>query len=160
MVWKTVFAIVGLGLVAGMRTFSAPALLSTHLARRQPQPGLGPPLNALASRRAATLLSLLAMGELAGDKLPMTPARIEPPGLAGRALSGALVGATLAEAEGLPRATGALLGGLAALGGAFAAYHLRRRLGQRTRVPDPVLGGVEDAIAVGGGYALLEATTR
>ena len=45
----------------------------------------------------------------------------------------------------------------AALAGAFASYHLRRRLGEQLPVPDPALGLAEDLIVIGAGTAILRA---
>jgi uncharacterized membrane protein len=50
---------------------------------------------------------------------------------------------------------GAILGGIGAIAGAYGFYHLRRRIGEETGVPNRVLGIAEDAIVVGGGKMLL-----
>ncbi len=52
-------------------------------------------------------------------------------------------------------ATGAVLGAVGAIAGAFAGYHLRRELGKRLDIPDPAVAIVEDMIAVGGSIALV-----
>ena len=84
-----------LGVVAGMRSMGAPALVSDHLAHSQ-SPSLGPsPLRWLGTTQAATITKFLAAGEVIGDKLPMAPARIAPIPLFGRVMSGGLCGAAL-----------------------------------------------------------------
>jgi uncharacterized membrane protein len=69
-----------LGLTSGARSFSglaAQVLVTPSLARRQPERALG-------HLRAKALIGLVALGELVGDKLPVTPSRLAPPALAGR----------------------------------------------------------------------------
>jgi uncharacterized membrane protein len=70
----------------------------------------------------ARIATLAAAGELVGDKLPQTPARTEPPGLAARVLAGLACGVVVARRDraGLPStALAAVLGASAA----FAATH-------------------------------------
>lgn len=69
-----------LGLTTGSRTFSGLAAqvgVTPSLADRQPERALG-------GLRAKGLVALLAVGELVGDKLPMTPSRLAPPALGSR----------------------------------------------------------------------------
>jgi uncharacterized membrane protein len=143
---KHAITIIGLGAVAGVRSFTAPALLAQSLRGRRRR---GRP-----SRRAALLLRGLAMAEMAADKLPDLPARIERPALAGRIASGAIVGGMVGAREGR-RATGAALGGAAALVTAFLSYEARRAANRVLPLPDPLIGLVEDALVVGGGRGLL-----
>jgi uncharacterized membrane protein len=97
----------------------------------------------LRPRAASTRVLLAALaGEFVFDKLPQTPSRLEPAGLAARAVTSALAGASLSA---LP---GALTATLAALVVAPAAYHARRALGGATGLPDWELGATEDAVAV------------
>lgn len=143
-----------------MRAALAPALLSERLAREGAavSSALGW-LEVLAAPRTAAWLKLAAAGELLGDKLPMTPARVLPGPLAGRALSGALCGAVLYAAAGRRQLAGAALGGAAALAGAFGMYHLRRAMGERG-VSDLLLAGLEDALAISLGCAALSLGNR
>lgn len=145
-----------LGVTAGMRSMGAPALVSDHLAR-SPSPSLGPsPLRWLGTTRAVTVTKFLAAGEVVGDKLPMTPSRLAPLPLIGRAVSGGVCGAALCLHGGKRGDVGALIGVAGALVGAFGFYHLRRTLGQETAVPDPVWGAAEDVLAFGGGWKVLQ----
>lgn len=148
-----------LGVVAGMRTQLPLALLA-----RAAHAGLfavdaGPPLALLRSPWAARLTSLAAVGELIGDKLPMTPSRLDRGPLAGRFLFGALAGAAVTVNDRRSLLPGAVLGAAGAGVGAFCGYHIRRWLGERTSLPDPLFGAIEDGIAVTVGMtALREAT--
>src|SRR6187551_2823659 len=99
---RTTLQALGLGAVAGMRVFAAPALLS-HFLSNDPAGALyNTRLRYLQRPFVATGLKFLAGAELIGDKLPMTGNRISPPQLAARVLSGAVVGATVAGANRKP----------------------------------------------------------
>jgi uncharacterized membrane protein len=65
-----------LGVVAGLRTFTAPAVL----------------LLASHARVAGLIVAVLAVGELISDLLPNVPSRTSPAGLIPRLVSGAFVG--------------------------------------------------------------------
>jgi uncharacterized membrane protein len=142
-------AVLGAGLIAGLRSFSAPAAVSAALAARY----------ALAARLTPALQALAA-GEMLADKLPVMPARTTPPALAGRALTGAVSGAALANAAGRNRISGALLAGAAAIASSYAALALRSALGQRLAVPDPLIALVEDAIVIVAGRTLALRTAQ
>jgi uncharacterized membrane protein len=138
------------GAVAGMRTFSAPALLSIAWAgRRRPQVP-GPLGRALGARAAPWVLGALAVFELGADQWPRLPARIAPPSLVGRMVSGAVVGGAL----GRDRAgRGAAVGAVSAAASAFASYGLRRAANRR--LPNSLSGLLEDALVLGAGAALV-----
>ncbi len=145
-----------LGVVAGMRSMGAPALVSDRLARTQPPALEQSPLRWLGTDKAATITKFLAAGEIIGDKLPFTPSRIAPGPLFGRVLSGGLCGAALCLAAGKRAERGAVLGVAGAVAGAYGFYHLRRTLEQKIPIPDPVLGAAEDVLAFGGGWLVLQ----
>lgn len=151
LLWRTL----GLATLAGARTLAAPALLSQQLQRRPSRRLSRTRLAMLQTARTAKVLTLLAAGEMIGDKLPGVPARISPTALAGRGLSGALVGATLFARQHDNPWRGALLGALGATVGAYTTYHLRKRLTANTLMPDPVWGGLEDLFVVKAGQRLL-----
>ena len=100
----------GLGAVAGIRSMTAPALLSRSASRGALAGIAGTPFAPLASPRTARILALLAVGEAVGDKLWAAPDRVSVPGLLGRILSGALVGAALFASEGQRGTGGGALG--------------------------------------------------
>lgn len=145
-----------LGVVSGMRAALGPALVSHKLSRRG-SPDLGR-LNFMRSPTTATVLKVAAAGELVGDKLPMTPARIEPGPLAGRVMSGALCGAALNRSSRESALSGAVAGALGAVAGAYAFYHLRRELTYKHGLPDVRVALAEDALAFGAGVAVLADT--
>jgi uncharacterized membrane protein len=121
-----------LGFLAGLRTFTPPAVLL--LMRR------GTPL--------AYALGVLALAEYAVDLHPGAPARTQAAGLIARACSGAFCGWTLMSLSGMPEAPGALAGAVAAIIGAYVG--LAARLGAIRligRVPAGLLGDVIAAAA-------------
>ena len=148
----------GLGAIAGMRAVAAPALLS-HYLNNDPAGALyNTPLRYLQRPLVATSLKLLAGAELIGDKLPVTPDRIAPSQLAVRVLSGAVVGATVAGANRKPKVTGAMLGIIGALAASYGFYFLRKKVGEKSGLPNIALGLMEDALMASGGIALMQST--
>jgi hypothetical protein len=141
------------GAIAGMRMFSAPALLSIALAGRRRPPAPGSLDHALGGRAAPWVLGALAAFELAADQWPGLQARIAPPSLLGRMLSGAVVG----NALGRGRAATAVAATSAAAS-AFASYGLRRAANRR--LPNSVSGLLEDALVLGAGAALAASARR
>jgi uncharacterized membrane protein len=138
----------GLGVVAGMRTFSAPAVIS-HVYSRHPSKSLNnSPLGFIQSITTSKVFKVLAAGELIGDKLPFTPKRTNAGGLIGRFITGALCGATVYKTHNKKPVLGGLIGGTAAMASAFGCMFLRINLGKRTGIPDPVIGALEDAIVI------------
>lgn len=149
--WK----VMGLGLLAGMRTFSAPVIANAILQKRPSDALSSSPVRYLQSNKVGYGLWLLAAGELIGDKLPNTPNRIAAPGLISRCLSGALAGASIYRASGSNGFTGALIGSTAALASSFGFFYLRRFAVAKTNITDPVIGGIEDAIVATVGASLI-----
>jgi len=145
----------GMGLIAGLRSLSAPALFSATASRQRPNHLARTPFDTLASPRTAAVLGALAVGEMVVDKLPKTPSRTIPPSVIFRALSGALIGAACCEDQGKPLATGALLGALGAVAATYGAYYLRQAVDHKSGLPDPVVALVEDAITVGAGLGVM-----
>jgi hypothetical protein len=130
-------AAIGLGLAGGMRTFVPPAAIA--LRDRRPD-----------SRVLRLAVLLASAGELAADKHPSAPSRTDPVGLAGRLAASGSVGLVCAGP------LGGLFAGGAAIASAFAMHAVRGELGERTGLPDPVLGSVEDSLA----FAIARAATR
>src|ERR1043166_1071943 len=86
-----------IGVIAGLRSLTAPAVLSwaarlgwLHLENT--------PLAFLGYAASPYILSVLAIIELIADKLPKTPSRKAPLGFAARLVTGALCGAALSSA--------------------------------------------------------------
>ena len=142
------FSAFGIGVVAGLRSLTAPAAVSwaAYLGWLNLE---GTPLAFMGSIVTVALSSLLALGELGADLSPRIPRRTAPGPLAGRLLMGGLCGACLCVSAGQSLSTGALLGALGGLLGAFAGYELRRRLVAGGNIRDVFVALTEDAIAIG-----------
>ena len=136
----------GIGIVAGLRSLTAPALVAwgAHLSWLNLHDS---PLAFMGSTTAVAIFSLLAIGELVADKLPMIPKRTAPAPLMARIITGGLCGACLCTAVGKSLLAGTLLGGMGGIVGAFLGYGIRRRLD--LHVKDIVVAVCEDLIAVG-----------
>jgi uncharacterized membrane protein len=138
-----------IGVIAGLRSLTAPAAVCWAaqlgwIDLRQS------PLAFMGSSIAAYVFGALAIGELIMDKLPFTPSRLSPGPLLGRIVLGGLSGATLLSANSPSYLTGALVGGLGGLVGAYAGYHARVGAKKATGLPDIVVALTEDAIAIVG----------
>lgn len=91
------------------------------------------------------------------DKLPITPSRLNPGSLTGRMVLGAIGGAVISRRWRGSPVGGAVVGGVGAVAGSFAGYHLRKQLGQRTGLPDPLFAVLEDGIALTAASLLVRA---
>lgn len=144
-----VFA-VGIGIVAGLRAMTAPAVVSwaAYLGWLSLS---GSALAFMGSMAAVATFSLLAIGELIADLLPMIPKRTAPVPLIARILTGGLCGACLCVSHlNQPSLiTGASLGAIGAIVGAFAGYEIRLRLVRSLNVKDIFVAVPEDLIAIG-----------
>ena len=135
------------GAVAGMRSMTAPAVVSYKMMRINKAEGQEHPTGLSGGGVSATL-ALAALGEIVADKLPKTPNRTASPALITRGLSGAFAGAAVSGRGSDARIRGAILGGMAAVGASFGMYYLRAWLVKRTGVPDAIVAVGEDAIAL------------
>jgi uncharacterized membrane protein len=124
------------GAVSGSRSMLGPALVA----------------RAVSSSPLARILSYLAAGEIAADKLPAIPARTDTLPLFGRIVSGAIVGASVCSRR--QRVACALTGAAGALVAAYALAAGRRVAAQR-RIPNAVAGAFEDVLALGAGLWLV-----
>jgi uncharacterized membrane protein len=143
-----------IGIVAGLRSMTAPAVVAwaAHLGWLQ----LGPtPLAFLGSPVARYVLLALMLAELVADKLPFTPSRKRPGPFIGRILTGGLAGAALAAGLGQSLPAGAVAGALGAVVGTLGGYRARTGLVQALRVPDYVVALTEDVVAVGGALLIV-----
>lgn len=140
---------IGLGVVTGMRSAMGPAFTSYFVSSDPSTKLRQSPLGFMQRPATSRYLQTMAAGELVVDKAPGIGNRIAATGITGRALSGALVGATLYQAKGEKAWKGALIGSVAAVAAAYAFFYLRRATGRKLQVRDAAVGGVEDAIAVG-----------
>jgi uncharacterized membrane protein len=97
----------------------------------------------------AIVFSVLALGELIGDKLPNTPNRTSPFALLARMAFGGLVGAIAATGLHGPALEGIVLGVISAVAGAFLGFHLRQFLVKERAFKDLPVALVEDALTIG-----------
>ena len=132
------------------------ALVSDYLAKNHSNHLEDSQFNWARKPIVASVMKFLAAGEVVGDKLPMTPSRIDPGPLFGRLLFGGLSGAVLWVSEGKKARVGALLGAVSAAAGAYTFYHLRKRAGMTSGVPDPWIGLLEDILAYGVGASVIK----
>ena len=140
-----------IGVVAGLRSMTAPAAVSW--AARLGWINLSNTwLAFLGSAVTPYIVSLLAIGELVTDKLPKTPSRKALVPFAGRILSGALCGAALgATADAL--LAGLVSGVLGAVVGTLGGYQFRVSLARAAGNDFPI-ALLEDVIAVLGAFII------
>lgn len=144
----------GIGVVAGLRSLTAPAVVAwaVHLGWMNLQ---GSPLAFMGAKWAVAVLTILAVLEYVADKLPTTPARTSAFPLGARIVTGALTGACVGVAGGASIWLGAVVGTVGAIAGAFGGYQARVGLVRSLRVRDFMIAVPEDVIAVGLGLLLV-----
>ena len=138
---------IGIGIVAGLRSLLAPAVVAwaAHLGWLDVQ---GTHLAFIGSTTAVVIFTVIAIGELIGDKLPQTPKRTALPSLLVRILMGGLCGATFWVAAGKSFLPGVLLGGIGGVIGAFGGYEIRKRLVNNLHIKDFFVAIGEDLVAI------------
>jgi uncharacterized membrane protein len=136
-----------LGFTTGLRTFTPMALLCWFAYAGQISVD-GTWASWTARLWVAIAFTVLALGELVGDKLPKTPNRTSPGPLIARMVMGGLGGAICAAAMEGPELEGILLGASCALLGAFAGFMIRRDLVQSHACADWPIAVGEDLITI------------
>ena len=141
-----------IGIVAGLRTMTAPAAVSwaAHLGLIDLADTW---LAVLGYAYTPWILSALALAELVVDQLPSTPSRKVPVQFLARILSGALSGAAIGmagEALIVSRILGIVGAVLGTLGGAAARARLAVAFGN-----DRPAAIIEDVIAIGGAFLIM-----
>jgi len=106
------------------------------------------PFSFMSSAIAVAVFSFFAVGEYVWDLLPKTPSRTAPPGLISRIVSGSFSAACLIAATNHGFAF-SILGGGAAIVGAFVGVQIRTRLVNALGVKDAVIAIPEDIVAIG-----------
>ncbi len=123
-----------LGFVTGLRSMTPSALL------------------AWTSDRPSTALKaftgFLAVGEFVGDKLPMTPSRLNEGPFLGRIAFGALAGALVSRRFHQAPLQGAIRGAIGAAVGTVVGSSYRSLAAQGLGIPDVVAALVEDSVAL------------
>jgi uncharacterized membrane protein len=118
----------GVGAATGLRTMTGPAFAF-----------------AATSGRWTWLLRAAALGEYIVDKLPATPPRTQPLGLAARAVAAALAGASVAGKD--ERFPGATCGIASAIASAYAGVAYRNWCAAR-KLPPIAAALLEDGLAI------------
>jgi uncharacterized membrane protein len=136
---KAVFGLaLAIGFVAGLRSMVAPALVAwaAYCGWIDLQ---DTSVTWMSSTGAVVIFSLLAVGELIGDKLPFVPTRTQPFPLSARILLGAFCGLCFSAAMHQPLFPGATVGAIGGLVGAFVGYRIRRWLVEQLHARDWVI---------------------
>ena len=145
---------VGIGVVAGLRSMSAPAIVAwaAHLGWIHLS---GSHLAFMGSAWAVGIFTIGALAEFVADQLPTTPARTTAVPLAARIVMGLLTGVCLGTAGSSSLWLGALTGAIGAIAGAFGGYRVRVELVRTLQAPDFAIAIPEDLIAIGLGLFLV-----
>ena len=136
-----------LGAITGLRTMTPMAVLC-WFAYRGDLPVDGTWAAWTGKLPTVIIFTLLAVGELVGDKLPRIPDRVAPIPLASRVLFGGLVGAIVATSLDGSVLEGIFLGVGGALIGAFGGFLIRRELSVQLGCKDWQVAVAEDVIAI------------
>ena len=146
MAW--IVAIPLLGAATGMRTFTPMAVLCWFAYAGQVSVD-GTWAWWAAKLVTAVVFTVLAVSELAADKLPRIPDRTSTGPLVARLVLGGLVGGIVAVSLNGSEFEGVILGVGGALVGAFGGYLIRREIVLRSRSKDWPVAVAEDLITVG-----------
>lgn len=141
-----------IGVVAGLRTFTAPAAVS-WAAYLGWLPLDGTPLALLGHPVTAYVFTALALLEFVGDQLPSTPSRTVPTQFSARLVTGAFSGAAIGLAGG-SWLTGLVAGVIGAVVGTLGGHEVRRRLALAFGRDLPA-ALIEDAVAVLGALLIV-----
>jgi uncharacterized membrane protein len=139
-----------IGLIGGQRAMTPLAAVAVAGARGELPVDSGAP-KLLSHPLVAAGATLLAAGEMAGDKQPSAPDRIVPVGLAARFATSAIAGMALAPRN--RRWAGAALGGLTAVAASYPGW--RARCAAMSRWGQTRTGFVEDAAVLAGAAAVV-----
>jgi uncharacterized membrane protein len=139
---------IGIGVAAGLRSMTAPAIVSWAASTGWLNLH-GSPFAFMGSTVTAVILSLLAVGELIADKLPIIPKRTALAPLLARIVVGGLCGACLCAAVHQSLVIGTLLGGAGAVAGALGGYTVRKNLVGKLKIKDVLVAIPEDVVAIG-----------
>jgi uncharacterized membrane protein len=133
------------GIVAGSRTFTAPAAVS-WAARLGALNLNGSWLAFMGYTWTPWIFTLLAVVEMVGDQLPSTPSRKVPMQFGARVVAGALSGATIGAAGG-SWIVGLIAGVIGAVIGTFGGAEIRSQMAKAFGRDQPA-AFIEDAGAI------------
>jgi uncharacterized membrane protein len=141
-----------IGIVAGLRAFTAPAAVS--LAVRWGHIGLaGTPLAFMGYRWTPWIFVVLALVELVGDQLPATPSRKVPLQFGTRIVMGALAGGALGASAAM-LGVGLIAGAVGAVIGTLGGAAVRAWLAAAFKHDRPA-ALIEDGIAIVGAWLIV-----
>ena len=139
-----------MGLVGGQRAMTPLAAVAVAGARGGLAADSGIP-TLVAHPLAAAAATLLAVGEMAGDKQKTAPDRIVPVGLIARFATSAIAGMALVPRR--QRWLGAAVGGLTAVAASYPGW--RARCAAVAHYGQTATGFVEDAAVLAGAAAVV-----
>lgn len=139
-----------MGLAAGQRAMTPLAAVAVAAARRElpPDNGAAPMIGRPIIAAGALVL---AVAELAGDKMKSAPDRIAVSGIAARLLTAGIAGAALVPRR--QRWLGAAVGAAAAIVASYPGWRLRKAA--MPRFGQTATGFAEDAVVVAGAVAVV-----
>jgi uncharacterized membrane protein len=142
-----------IGVIAGSRTFTAPAVMSWAGFLRWID--IGDKWSSwMAHPVTVAILTVLILVESVADQLPTLPNRTRPQQFVARLISGGFAGAVLGSAwHDTWIALG--FGVVGAVFGTFGFFHARKRLVTATGGRDRPIGLLEDVVALGGGFLIM-----
>jgi uncharacterized membrane protein len=141
-----------IGVIAGSRTFTAPAVMSWAGFLRWID--IGDKWSSwMAHPVTVAILTVMVLVESVADQLPTLPNRTTPSQFIARLISGGLAGAVLGSAW---RSTWIALGFgvVGSVIGTFGFFHARKSLVAATGGRDKPIGLLEDVVALGGGFLI------
>lgn len=139
-----------IGLVGGQRAMTPLAAVAVAGARGELPADSGVP-RLLTHPLVAVGATLLAIGEMAGDKQPSAPDRIVPIGLVARFATSAIAGMALVPKR--RRWLGAAVGGMTAVVASYPGW--RARCAAMARFGQTSTGFIEDAAVLAGAAAVV-----
>lgn len=148
----------GIGVVAGLRCMTAPAVVSwaAYLGLLNLS---STPFYFFGLLPAVIFLTVSAILEIIFDKTPNIGNRTGLIGLSGRILTSSLCGAAIYSPTGSP-ITGALVALAGGMAGAFGGFYARKAIVRNTSLPDFAVALIEDALAITLGVACVYAASR
>jgi uncharacterized membrane protein len=150
----TLILALSIGIVAGLRTMTAPAAVA--IAARWQGWQIGETWLAFMGYRFTPWIFLLAaLGEYVADQLPSTPSRKVPQQFGARIVFGALAGGTIGAAHG-SLVWSAVAGLVGAIIGTFGGAAVRGTLAARFGSDRPA-ALLEDAVAIGAACLIVSA---
>lgn len=146
-----------IGVVAGLRALTAPAAISWAACCGWLNLE-GSWLAFLGYAWTPWILTVLAIGELVTDQLPSTPSRTVPVQFATRVVTGAVSGAAIGIAGGVPWIGALVAGAVGAVIGTLGGRAVRAKLAAAFGRDRPA-ALIEDVVAIGGALLIVMAAT-